>query len=158
MRLRLLKGMPLAGAALVGCALGVWYSGGGSAPELLPQATAAERGGQQDMDRLLKARYETAKTLLNLEEKRLREGVTTLGRVCDAARWVKDSALELPVSARERMGALTNYLAVTRRLEENADHAAAQGALAPADQERARYIRLDAEVALLRTELGDSKR
>ncbi len=158
MRLRLLKGMPLAGAALVGCVLGVGYSGGGSPPELLPQATAAERGGQQELDRLLKARYETAKTLLNLEEKRLREGVTTLGRVCDAARWVKDSALELPVNAQERMGALTNYLAVTRRLEESADHAAAQGVLPPADQERARYIRLDAEVTLLRTELGDSKR
>ncbi len=158
MRRRLLKGMPLAAAALVGCGLGVCYSGGGSAPELLPQAIAADRGDHQELDRLLKARYETAKTLLNLEEKRLRVGVTTLGRVCDAARWVKDSALELPVSAQERMGALTNYLAVTRRLEESANDAAAKGALAPADQERARYIRLDAEVALLRTELGDSKR
>ena len=158
MRLRLLKGMPLAGAALVGCALGVWYSGGSSTPELLPQAAAAERGGQQELDRLLKARYETAKTLLNLEEQRLPEGVTTLGRVCDAARWVKDSALELPVSAQERMGALTNYVAVTRRLEKSADDAAAKGALAPADHERARYLRLDAEVALLRTEFGDSKR
>ena len=158
MRLHFLKNMPLAGAAVIGCALGVWFSGSRPAPELVPQATAAERGGREELDQLLKARYETAKSLLDLEEKRLREGVTTLGRVCDAARWVKDSALELPVSARERMGALTNYLAVTRRLEENADHAAAQGALAPADQERARYIRLDAEVALLRTELGDSKR
>ena len=157
MKLRLLKNMPVAGAALIGCALGVWYSSGGSAPELVPQATAAERGGRQELDRLLKARYETAKTLLGLEEKRLREGVTTLGRVCDAARWVRDSAVELPVSAQERMGALTNYVAVTRRLEESADRAAARGALAPADQERARYIRLDAEVTLLRTELRDSK-
>ncbi len=157
MRLRLLKSMPLAGAALVGSALGVWYSGGGSVPELVPPAAAAERGDRQELDRLLKARYETAKTLLNLEEKRLREGVTTLGRVCDAARWVKDSAVELPISTQERMGALTNYLAVARRLEESVAQAAAKGALAPADRERARYIRLDAEVTLLRTQLGDSK-
>ena len=157
MKLRLLKNMPLAGAAVIGCALGVWYSGGRPALELVPQATAAERGGREELDQLLKARYETAKSLLDLEEKRLREGVTTLGRVCDAARWVRDSAVELPVSAQERMGALTNYVAVTRRLEESADRAAARGALAPADQERARYIRLDAEVTLLRTELRDSK-
>jgi hypothetical protein len=156
MRLRLLKNMPLAAAALIICALGVWYSSG-SAPELMPQATAAGRGGRQELDRLLKARYETAKTLLSLEEKRLVEGVTTLERVCDAARYVKDSAVELPVSTQERLGALTNYVAVTRRLEESADHAAARGALAPADQERARYMRLDAEVTLLRTELRDSK-
>ena len=158
MKLRFVKGLPLAGAALVGCALGVWHSGGGSAVELLPQAVATERGGQQELDRLLKARYETAKALLNLEEQRLREGVTTLGRVCDAARWTRDSALELPVSAQERMEALTNYVAVTRRLEKSADDAAAKGALAPADQQQARYLRLDAEIVLLRTELGDRKR
>lgn len=157
MRLRLLKNMPLAGAALICCGVGVWYYSGGSVPELVPQATAAERGDRQELDRLLKARYETAKTLLSLEEKRLQQGVTTLGRVCDAARWVKDSAVELPVSTQERMEALTNYVAVTRRLEESVDQAAAKGAFAPADQERARYIRLDAEVTLLRTELRDSK-
>ena len=156
MRLRLLKNMPLAGAALIVCALGVWYSSR-SAPELIPQAKAAERGGRQELDRLLKARYETAKTLLSLEEKRLGEGVTTLERVCDAARWVKDSAVELPVSTQERLGALSNYVAVTRRLEESVDQAAAKGALAPADRDRARYIRLEAEVTLLRTELRDSK-
>ena len=59
MRLRLLKNMPLAGAALICRGVGVWYYSGGSAPELVPQATAAERGDRQELDRLLKARYET---------------------------------------------------------------------------------------------------
>ena len=157
MRLRVLQHMPLACAALIVCALGVRYSSGGLAPQSVPQATPAERGGRQELNRLLKARYEVAKTLLSLEEQRLRERATTLERVCDAARWVKDSAIELPVSAQERLGALTNYVAVTRRLQESVDQAIAKGALAPADQERARYIHLDAEVTLLRTELRDSK-
>ena len=157
MKLRLLKSMPLAGAAVIGCALGVWYSGSRSVPDLIPQATAAERSGREELDQLLKARYETAKSLLDLEEKRLREGVTTLARVCDAARWVRDSAVELPVSAQERLATLTNYVAVTRRLEASMDRATAQGALPPADREWARYIRLDAEIMLLQTELRDSK-
>lgn len=157
MRLRLLQNMPLASAAVVGCVLGVWYSGSRPAPELVPQATATERGGREELNQLLKARYETAKSLLDLEEKRLGEGVTTLGHVCDAARWVRDSAVELPVSAQERLAALTNYVAVTRRLEASVDRVTAQGAAPPSDRERARYIRLDAEIMLLRTELRDSK-
>jgi hypothetical protein len=157
MRLRLLQNMPLAGAAVIGCALGMWYSGSRPAPELVAQATAAAWSGREELDQLLKARYETAKSLLELEEKRLREGVTTLGRVCDAARWVRDSAVELPVSAQERLAALTNYVAVTRRLQASVDRATAQGAAPPSDREWARYTRLDAEIMLLRTELRDSK-
>jgi hypothetical protein len=42
---------------------------------------------------------------------------------------------------------------VTRRLEARVDKATAQGAAPPSDRERARYIRLDAEIMLLRTGL-----
>ncbi len=157
MKIRLLQNLPLAGAALIGCVLGVWYSGNGAAPELVSQATAAERGGRQELDRLLKARYETAQSLLDLEEQRLREGVTTLRHVCDAARWVRDSAVELPVSTEARLAALTNYVALTRRLEESVDQATVKGAMPPSERERARYLRLDAEVLVLRTELRESK-
>jgi hypothetical protein len=157
MRLSFVQKMPLAGAALIGCALGVWFSGRSPTPELVTQATAAERGNREELDRLLKARYETAKSLLELEEKRLREGLTTLGRVCEVARWVRDSAVELPVGAEERLAALTNYVALTRRLEESVDQAMVKGAMPPPDRERARYVRLDAEVMPLRTELRDSK-
>jgi hypothetical protein len=157
MRLRLLPIVPLAGAALIGCALGVWYSDSGPGSALVLQATAAEPGGRQELDRLLKARYETARNLLDLEEKRLREGVTTLWRACDAARWVRDSAVELPVGAQARLAAVTNYVALVRRLEEGVDRATAKGMLPQSDRERVRYLRLDAEIVLLRTELLDSK-
>ena len=157
MRLRLLPIIPLAGAALIGYALGVWYSDSGPGSVLVPQAKAAEPGGRQELDGLLKARYETAKDLLDLEEKRLREGVTILWSTCDAARWVRDSAVELPVGVQERLAALTNYVALIRRLEEGVDRATAKGMLPQSDRERVRYLRLDAEVMLLRTELRDGK-
>ena len=91
---------------------------------------------RDDLNQLLKTRYETASNLLQVEEKRLHQGVTTLGHVCEVARWVRDSAVELPVTAAERMAALTNYVELTRRLEESLNRAAETGAAAsPADRE-----------------------
>jgi hypothetical protein len=135
------------------CALGGWYFAHKPLPDVLPQTVAAEQGGREELNQLLNARYQTAKNLLDLEEKRLREGVTTLGRVCEAARWVRDSAVELPVSAEERLAALTNYVALARRLEESVSRATDQGAAPPSERASARYLRLDAEIMLLRAKL-----
>ncbi len=157
MKLPLLPKLRLARATVIGCALVLWCSVSRPAPEVGPQTAAAEPGAQAKLDRLLKARYETAKALLDQEENRLREGVTTLGRVCEVARWVRDSAVELPVGDQERMVALTNYVALTRRLEAGLERAAALGAVAVADRASAHYLRLDAEIVVLRTELRDSR-
>jgi hypothetical protein len=118
---------------------------------LVQPIAAAEPSYRDELDQLLKKRYETARKLLELEEARLREGITTLGRVCDAARWVRDSAIELPAQADERLTALNNYVALARRLEESVDKAAQRGMAPPSDREFARYLRLDAEIALLRS-------
>ncbi len=120
-------------------------------------AAAAQHGRREELDQLLKTRYDTAKALLDREEKRLNEGVTTIGRVCEAARWVRDSAIELPLGTQERLAALTNYVVLTRRLEASVDNATAHGAAPLSDRESPRYLRLDAEIMLLRTELRDSK-
>ena len=69
---------------------------------------------------------------------------------------MKDSAVELPVGAEERLGALTNYVALTRRLEESLNRATEHGAAPPSERESARYLRLDAEIMLLRAKLHDS--
>ena len=137
------------------CVLGGWYFAHKPLPQILPQTVAAEPGGGEELNQLLKARYQTARNLLELEEKRLREGVTTLGHVCEAARWVRDSAIELPVSAEERLAALTNYVTLARRLEESVNRATDQGAAPPSERESARYLRLDAEIMLLRARLHD---
>jgi hypothetical protein len=117
---------------------------------LSPQVIAAEGRTSDEFDRLLQARYETGSRLLEMEEKRLNKGVTTLGHVCEVARWVRDSAVELPGQVDARLSALTNYVVLTRRLEESIERAAATGAASLADKETAHYLRLDAEVALLR--------
>jgi hypothetical protein len=153
MKPRFLNSIRVAGAAITGCALGASLSLSRPTPGILPHATAAENAPQEELDGLLKARYDTAKALLDMEERRLRDGVTTLGHVCETARWVRDSAVELPISTQERFGALTNYVNLTRRLEASVERAAAQGAAPPSDRESARYLRLDAEITLLRSEL-----
>jgi hypothetical protein len=114
------------------------------------QAAAAELGDNEQVGALLRARYTAASRLLELEEQRLQQGVTTLGRVCEVARWGRDSVLELPVSAEERVAALTKFVALAQRLEESVDRAVERGAAAEVDRETARYLRLDAEIALLR--------
>lgn len=111
-------------------------------------ATVPSRDAQ--LAQLLKERYETGASLLQTEEKRLHQGVTTLARVCEVSRWVRDSAVELPGEMGERLAALTNYVELTKRLEDSLHRALEVGAAAPADILAARYLRLDAEVTLLR--------
>ncbi|MFO1500876.1 MAG: hypothetical protein U1G07_21225 [Verrucomicrobiota bacterium] len=118
----------------------------------LAQATAAENTAADNLGGLLQARYETAARLLDMEEKRLKQGGTTLAHVCEAARRVRDSAIELQVPREEQLRALSNYLAVTRDLETNVQRAFDNGVAPAADRESARYLRLDAEIALLRTQ------
>lgn len=132
------------------CCIVLWSAAGQRAPAIATSGTALEPGSRDELNQLLKTRYETASKLLQMEEQRLRQGVTTLGHVCDVARWVRDSAIELPGSTEERAAALTNYVTLTRRLEESLDRAAERGAAALVDREAARYLRLDAEVTLLR--------
>jgi hypothetical protein len=111
---------------------------------------AAQPGADNELNRLLRARYAAASKVLDLEEQRLQQGVTTLGRVCEVARWTRDAVMELPSARDERVPALAKYVSLARRLEENVNHAVEQGAAAPVDADTARYLRLDAEIALLR--------
>lgn len=134
---------------LFACLCGVWgllnraaHSEQTSPPEMI-QVDA-------DLNTLLQERYDAAAKLLEIEERRLSEGVTTLGRVCEAARWVRDSASELPLSSEKRIAALRKYVQLTRRLEENVRVATEKGAAPPSEQEVARFMRLDAEITLLR--------
>ena len=52
------------------CVLGGWYFAHKPLPQILPQTVAAEQGGEEELNQLLKARYQTARNLLELEEKR----------------------------------------------------------------------------------------
>jgi hypothetical protein len=130
-----------------------WIVTGGRAAETAPSARQPSQPTLGELHQLLKARYAAATTLLEVEEKRLEQGKSSLMKVCEAARRVADSAKELTGDPAEQLNALSKYLAATRRLEEETDKAVKMGAAPPSDKELARYLRLDAEITLLRTRL-----
>lgn len=136
-----------------------WIVTAGRAAETAPNGKPPERATAGELHRLLKARYDIAASLLDVEEKRLNEGRATLMNVCEAARRVRDSAMELTGEPAEQSAALTKYLGVMRRLEESMNRVVEKGVAPSSDRELARYLRLDAEIALLRTKLpGDAHR
>ena len=128
------------------------------AAETPPSINPSEHATAGELHQLLKARYDIAANLLESEEKRLNEGRSTLMSVYEAARRVRDSAMELTAEPAEQHAALTKYLAVTRRLEESMNRMVEKGVAPSSDGELARFLRLDAEIALLRVKLQESAR
>ena len=137
---------------LVSFAIG-WIVSAGHAAETAQSAKQTQHGTAGELHHLLKARYDLAPSLLEIEEKRLNERRATLTSVCEAAHRVRDSAIELTVEPAEQIAALTKYLAITRRLEDSMNRVVEKGEAPPSDRELARYLRLDAEIALLRVKL-----
>lgn len=147
--IRLIIGIPL---LLVSLAI-AWIATAGPAAGTAQNAKQPEQATAGELHRLLKARYDIAASLLEIEEKKLNEGRATLMDVYEAARRVRDSAIELTAEPAEQLVALTKYLAVTRRLEDSVNRVVENGAAPSSDRELARYLRLDAEIALLRAQL-----
>lgn len=133
-----------------------WIITAGHAAETAQSGKQSEQATTGDLRQLLKARYDIAASLLEIEEKRLNEGKSTLLNVYESARRVRDSATELTGAPAEQLAALTKYLAITRRVEDSMNRVVAKGAAPPSDRELARYLRLDAEIALLRAKLQAS--
>ena len=133
-----------------------WIVVAGRAAETEQSAKQSEHATAGELRQLLKARYEIAASLLESEEKRLNEGRATLRSVYEAARRVRDSAMELTAEPAEQFAALTKYLAITHRLEDSMNRVVEKGAAPSSDRELARYLRLDAEIAVLRVKLQGS--
>jgi hypothetical protein len=133
-----------------------WIVTVGQAAETAQSAKQSEQATTGELHQLLKARYDIAASLLEIEEKRFNERRGTLLNVFEAARRVRDSAMELTGTPTERLAALTKYLAVTRRLEDSMNSVVEKGVAPSSDRELARYLRLDAEIALLQTKLQKS--
>ena len=130
-----------------------WIVTAGRAAETAQSAKQTEHGTARELHQLLKARCDIAASLLEIEEKRLNERRSTLMSVCEAARRVRDSAMELTSEPAEQFAALTKYLAIARRLEDTMNRVVEKGVAPSSDKELARYLRLDAEIVLLRVKL-----
>ena len=133
-----------------------WIVTAGRAAETGQSAKQSEHATAGELRQLLTARYNIAASLLEIEEKRLNEGRSTLRSVYEAGRRVRDSAMELTGEPAERLAALTKYLAITHRLEDSMNRVVEKGVAPSSDRELARYLRLDAEIALLRVKLQGS--
>ena len=133
-----------------------WVVTAARAAETAQRPKQAEHATAGELGRLLKARYDFAASLLESEEKRLDQGRATMMSVYEAARRLRDSAMELTAERAEQLAALTKYLAITRRLEEEMNRVVEKGAAPASDRQLARYLRLDAEIVLLRVKLQGS--
>lgn len=114
------------------------------------RAADADADAEAQLNQLLKARYEAAMKALELEEALLDAGLTTMGVVATTMRDVRDALLELPVPPAERVKVFSDYVARARKLEDRLAKRVEAGLGRPLDVVRGRYLRLDAEICLLR--------
>jgi hypothetical protein len=110
-----------------------------------------EQGAEDRFQQLLKSRYDSALKIFQIEETLVERGRSTLANLCVSARRVRDAALDLSSKREDQLAAHNQYLAVVRRFEENVNKVAESGMASPSDKELARYLRCDAEIALLKT-------
>jgi hypothetical protein len=113
-------------------------------------ATAMRQAPDDELQRLLTARLDSATKALRIERDKLASGRTTFQVVCQAAQCLLAAQLDLSATAEERVAALTNQVALMRQLEQEAAKRLEAGILPVGDDEVVRYWRLTAEVELLR--------
>ena len=135
--------------AIVVYALIVGYTGRGAQPTKQPP----QRAGA-DLAGLLKARYDSASRLSEIEEAKLEKGRSMQATVCEASRRVRDAGLEMSTSSEQRLDLLNTYLETTRRFERSVSNVVEKGFASASDKELAHYLRLDAEIALLKAGLA----
>ena len=113
-------------------------------------ATATRQAPDDELQRLLTARFDSAAKALRLERTKLDKGKSTFETVYQAAQRVLDAELALSTTADGRVTALTKHVELMRQFEQDAARRVEQGVLPVGDDETPRYWRLTAEVDLLR--------
>jgi hypothetical protein len=103
-----------------------------------------------DMQRLLKERYRTAASLLELRVHEYLTGRMTQDQLAQAFMRVRNARLDMTDKPAERIAILELTVEMGKEAEEVADARFKAGRLGKADVESARLFRLEAELALLR--------
>jgi len=122
----------------------------GEFPSLLKMEPAKEAPSDDDLKKLLKARYNEAladvRGLLHFVEL----GRSSIEEVCARAERLVEVGLDMTENLFERAELLTKYLQTTRAIEEIARTKVEAGAASAVTHHRAKFHRLDAEVRLAR--------
>lgn len=114
-------------------------------------------GNEDELQRLLKERYNIALDDLQIAAALINKGNATPSILADPAKRFVPAALELATTSNEQIALLSQYVGLTRIVEREYEVRVAAGALAPASLNRAKYERLDAEILLLRTRRAAEK-
>ena len=120
------------------------------APAVLRAEPLKIEAGDDELTKLLKARYNAAVAELQARSKALESGNGTVEDIFGAARKVLRSELALSDKPADRIAVREKYLELERAAEKVATIRFQAGKLSDADLAAARYSRLDAEVQLLK--------
>ncbi len=113
-------------------------------------ATAMRSAPDDELQRLLTARLDSATKALRFARAKLDLGQSSFETVYQAAQRVLTAELDLSATAEERVAVLTKHVALMRQFEQDAVTRIKVGVLPRGDDETARCCRLTAEVELLR--------
>jgi hypothetical protein len=123
--------------------------------EKVPKILTAKplKPGRQDdeLRRLLIARYNSSVAEMQGRYQEFLAGKGTLGIFAVVGKRLVDSGLELNENPADKVSLLEQYLELMREVEKINVSLLEVGRISKADLELARYLRIDAEIKLLRT-------
>ena len=114
------------------------------------EPTATRQAPDDELQRLLTARFDSATKALRVERAKLDNGKSNFEMVYQAAQRVLAAELDLNTTAAERLVALTTHVELMRQFEQEAARKVQVGVLPAGSDEAPRCWRLTAEVELLR--------
>jgi hypothetical protein len=119
-------------------------------PAILKAKPRKSAAGDDELRKLVTARYNAAAAEMEIRLKEYLEGRVPLESMVDTARRVVESGLEVSDSAEEQQALREKFLELAVAIEKNQKTRVDAGRISPGALEEARYLRLDAEVQLLR--------
>jgi hypothetical protein len=119
-------------------------------PALLAAKPLAAVDGDDDLQKLLKARYNEVAAELAGRYRQLRAGVTDVESLFDPAQRLLQTGLELHGKPADRIALLNQFLEFTRMMEQAVKARVDAGVAPMLELNYVRYFRIDAETQLLR--------
>jgi outer membrane protein TolC len=111
-----------------------------------------------ELQNLLKARYEAAQAGVDMLRKQYEVGTFDLNPMLEASQRLRVARLELCEKPEEKIACLEELVRFMKSIEEVAERKSRAGLEANVDVMRARYYRLDAEIELLRAKRAAAKK
>jgi outer membrane protein TolC len=111
-----------------------------------------------ELQKLLKERYNAAQAGVEVFLKQYQAGVVDLDHVFEASRRLRVARLELCEKPEEKIACLEELVRFMKSIEQLAEGKSRAGVESNVDVMRARYYRLDVEIELLRAKRAAAKK